>query len=96
MTPSIEFVLAAIIMVTSLVIIIRYFSWLFFLLGIVVMGFLDYLMVRDFIQSWPPRTFTNGAELFCLIPFLTFGVLAYIFMFHASVSKSPSEDLPHA
>lgn len=60
--------------------------WLFALVGIITLSFLDYLAISDIIKSWPPTTFLHGAEVFFVIPFLTFGVLVYIMMFYLGIT----------
>jgi len=63
-----------------------YLPWLFAIVGILGMGFMDYWIISHIAKTWPPQTFENGVEIFCLMPFFTFGLLGYIIMFYLSVA----------
>ena len=59
---------------------------LFALAGIFGMGFMNYLAIEHLVETWPPRTFLNGAQIFCFVPFLTVGVFVYIGMLRMAIT----------
>jgi len=77
---------ATILVVLFFISIIMKQVWLFSLMSALAMGCLACFVVNDLIISWPPRTFLNGAQIFCFLPFTIFATIIYGYMFFLAIT----------